>query len=179
MLQGIGGVAALLLVAWLLSEDRRRISIRIVLSSVALQIVLALLLIKFPPATSALLLLNKAVDALQRLKHMTALLGGHLQQRGGPRVVGQIEPGVGVTRRALAVVVGRVRRQRGDGSVEFGQGGNESLPSLLGVHGVHRRPFVESVRLSLPTFAPSSSVAHAPGFGEIVSTPNRLSKSIH
>ena len=60
MLRGLGGIAVLLAIAWLLSEDRRRIPFRVVYSSLALQIALALLLVKFPPAASALLFLNKA-----------------------------------------------------------------------------------------------------------------------
>ena len=45
MLRGLGGIAVLLAIAWLLSEDRRRIPFRVVYSSLALQIALALLLV--------------------------------------------------------------------------------------------------------------------------------------
>lgn len=106
MLHGIGGVAALLLIAWLLSEDRRRIPIRIVLSSVALQIVLALLLIKFPLAASALLFLNKAVDALQRATDAgSAFVFGYLG--GAPPPFADIHPGAGfiLAFRALPLVL--------------------------------------------------------------------------
>jgi concentrative nucleoside transporter, CNT family len=64
--RGLGGIVALLALAWLLSEDRRRIPWRTVAGGVALQFALAFLLIWLPPAAHALLLLNRAVDALQR-----------------------------------------------------------------------------------------------------------------
>lgn len=65
-MRGIAGIAALLAVAWLLSENRRKIPWRTVIGGMALQFALALLLIWLPPAARALLLLNGAVGALQR-----------------------------------------------------------------------------------------------------------------
>ena len=65
-MRALAGVAALLLLAWLLSEDRGKIPWRTVIGGVALQFALALLLIGFPPATRAVLVLNDAADALQR-----------------------------------------------------------------------------------------------------------------
>ena len=106
MLHGLGGLTALLLVAWVLSENRRHISLRIVFSSIALQIALALLLIKFPPAASALLLLNKAVDALQRATDAgTGFVFGYLG--GGPAPFAEIHPEAGfiLAFRALPLVL--------------------------------------------------------------------------
>ena len=65
-MRSLAGIAALLAVAWCLSEDRWRVPWRTVAGGVALQAALALLLIGFPPATRAVLLLNDAADALQR-----------------------------------------------------------------------------------------------------------------
>jgi CNT family concentrative nucleoside transporter len=65
MLHGVLGVAALLAVAFLLSEARRRIAWRVVATGVALQFVLALLLLDFPPAITAVKALNSAATALQ------------------------------------------------------------------------------------------------------------------
>ena len=48
------------------SEDRRRIPWRTVIAGIALQIALALLLIYFPPANAAIVLLNDGATALQR-----------------------------------------------------------------------------------------------------------------
>jgi CNT family concentrative nucleoside transporter len=76
------GIAALLLLAWILSENRRAIAWRTVLGGIALQWALALLLIGFPPATRAVMLLNDAADALQRATDAgTGFVFGYL---GGP-----------------------------------------------------------------------------------------------
>ena len=66
VVQGLIGWGALLALAWSLSESRRTIPWRIVTGGVVLQIALALLLIGVPQARAAILLLNGAVDALQR-----------------------------------------------------------------------------------------------------------------
>jgi concentrative nucleoside transporter, CNT family len=60
------GEAALLLLAWLLSEDRWRIPWRTVIAGVALQVALAVLLLDFPPAVSVVKLANRAAHALER-----------------------------------------------------------------------------------------------------------------
>src|SRR6187402_995771 len=64
VLHGALGLLGLLGVAWLLSENRWQIPLRVVIGGVALQIALALLFIKFPPATSVFLLLNDGVASL-------------------------------------------------------------------------------------------------------------------
>ncbi|MBU6499330.1 MAG: nucleoside:proton symporter, partial [Rhodospirillales bacterium] len=65
-MRGLLGIAALLALAWVLSEDRARIAWRTVAGGLVLQGVLALLLIDVPPARHVVLLLNAAADALQR-----------------------------------------------------------------------------------------------------------------
>jgi len=57
-MRGLLGIAALLLLAWALSEDRFRVAWRVVVTGVSLQFALALLFLKFPPATAVFLLLN-------------------------------------------------------------------------------------------------------------------------
>ena len=64
-MQGLLGIVALLALAWACSEDRRRIRWRTVLTGLGLQAGLALLLIGFPPAQSAILVLNRAALSLQ------------------------------------------------------------------------------------------------------------------
>ena len=59
------GIAALLLIAWAISEDRFRIPVRVVVAGVLLQVAVALLLLKFPPVAAAFLWLNAGVQALQ------------------------------------------------------------------------------------------------------------------
>ena len=60
------GIAAILLLAWAISEDRWRIPWRLVVVGVLLQFALALLFLKFPPAAAAFLLLNDAVEAIKK-----------------------------------------------------------------------------------------------------------------
>jgi CNT family concentrative nucleoside transporter len=65
-LQSLGGIAALTLLAFALSENRRAVSGRIVLGGILLQFALGLLLLKVPPVKEGLLLLNDALLAIQR-----------------------------------------------------------------------------------------------------------------
>ncbi len=77
------GEAALLLLAWLLSEDRWRVPWRTVIAGVVLQVALALLLLDFPLAVSAVMLANRAAHALERATTTgTSFVFGYLG--GGP-----------------------------------------------------------------------------------------------
>lgn len=82
-LQGLIGVAVLLGICWLLSEDRQRIPWRMVASGMAVALALALLLLKIPPLAAALAALNGAMLALEgALLAGTSFVFGHLG--GGP-----------------------------------------------------------------------------------------------
>ena len=59
------GLGSLLLLAFLFSEDRRRVQWRTVIAGVGLQIVFALLLIGVPGTDRAMFWLNDAANALQ------------------------------------------------------------------------------------------------------------------
>src|SRR5271166_158190 len=81
-MRGLLGLAVLLAIAWVLSEDRRRIPWRTVIAGVALQWALALLLIFFPPANAVIVLLNDGATALQTATQAgTGFVFGYL---GGP-----------------------------------------------------------------------------------------------
>jgi CNT family concentrative nucleoside transporter len=81
-MRGLLGLAALLAIAWALSEDRRRIPWRTVIAGVALQWALALLLIFLPPANAVIVLLNNGATALQSATQAgTSFVFGYL---GGP-----------------------------------------------------------------------------------------------
>ncbi len=81
-MRGLLGLAALLAIAWALSEDRRRIPWRTVIAGIALQWILALLLLFFPPANSVVFLLNDGATALQSATQAgTSFVFGYL---GGP-----------------------------------------------------------------------------------------------
>ena len=81
-MRGLLGLAALLAIAWALSEDRRRIPWRTVIAGVVLQWALALLLIFLPPANAVIFLLNDGATALQNATQAgTSFVFGYL---GGP-----------------------------------------------------------------------------------------------
>src|SRR6266567_3259435 len=63
-LQSAFGIGVIVVLAWLLSEDRRVFPWRTVIAGLGLQAGLALLLLKVPLARNGLLALNGAVDAL-------------------------------------------------------------------------------------------------------------------
>jgi concentrative nucleoside transporter, CNT family len=91
-MQAIPGYAVLLALAWALSENRRGIPWRTVLGGIALQLALALLLIKVGPARQAFLLLNDAAEALQHATDKgTTFLFGYLG--GGPLPFAETRPG--------------------------------------------------------------------------------------
>jgi len=63
-LQSALGVAALLAIAWIVSENRRAVSWRQAVAGLALTLVIAVLLLKVPQLASAFAVINRAVDAL-------------------------------------------------------------------------------------------------------------------
>ena len=78
-LHGAFGLACLLLAAFAVSEDRRAIPIRVAVSGVALQITLALILLRFPPATLLMSALARGVAMLDRATEAgTAFVFGYL-----------------------------------------------------------------------------------------------------
>jgi len=83
-MRGVIGIVVLLLLSWALGERGRRGSVvpiawRTVVVGLALQFVLALLLLKIPLASRVLLLLNRAALALQEATdHGTAFVFGYL-----------------------------------------------------------------------------------------------------
>jgi CNT family concentrative nucleoside transporter len=80
---GLLGLAMILGLAWCVSEHRRRIPLRTVFGGIALQIALAVLLLRFPPATRVFFLLDDAVNALQKATDAgTGFVFGYLG--GGP-----------------------------------------------------------------------------------------------
>jgi CNT family concentrative nucleoside transporter len=84
-MQALIGIPALLALAWLLSENRRAIPWRTVAAGVALQWALAVLLLYAPPARAVVLLLNRAMDALQRATDAgTTFVFGYLGGNGLP-----------------------------------------------------------------------------------------------
>jgi concentrative nucleoside transporter, CNT family len=91
-MRGLLGLAALLAIAWALSEDRRRIPWRTVAAGVLLQLALAVLLLGFPPANAAIFLLNDGATALQNATQSgTSFVFGYLC--GPPLPFAETHPG--------------------------------------------------------------------------------------
>ncbi|HEX3881928.1 MAG TPA: nucleoside transporter C-terminal domain-containing protein [Stellaceae bacterium] len=91
-MRGLLGIAALLLLAWILSEDRFRVPVRVVIAGLLLQVALAIVFLKFPPAKSIFLLLNKGVTALQIATDSgTSFVFGYLG--GGSLPFAETKPG--------------------------------------------------------------------------------------
>jgi concentrative nucleoside transporter, CNT family len=86
------GETALLVLAWLFSEDRWRVPWRTVIAGVALQVALAVLLLDVPPAVAVVMLANRAAHALQRATEAgTSFVFGYLG--GGPLPFAETTPG--------------------------------------------------------------------------------------
>jgi len=86
------GIAAILAFSWVISEDRHRVAWRLVFAGVALQMALALLFLKFPPAAAAFLLLTHAVEAIQKATEAgTGFVFGYLG--GGELPFAETKPG--------------------------------------------------------------------------------------
>jgi CNT family concentrative nucleoside transporter len=91
VLQGGAGIVVLVALAFGLSEDRGRIPWGVVVSSLALQVALALVLLKLPASQDMFLLLNRAVAALQEATRAgTSFVFGYL---GGGELPFEPEPG--------------------------------------------------------------------------------------
>jgi CNT family concentrative nucleoside transporter len=91
-LQSAFGLAGLLSIAWLLSEDRRALPWRVVLSGIALALILAALLLKAPPLRGFFLGLNDALLTLERATLAgTAFVFGYLG--GAPPPFAESHPG--------------------------------------------------------------------------------------
>ncbi|MEE3093380.1 MAG: nucleoside transporter C-terminal domain-containing protein [Pseudomonadota bacterium] len=81
--QGLFGLAMFIAIAWACGENRRRLSWRIVGAGILIQFVLALLLIKLPPARLLFEWLGASVTALQNATRAgTSFVFGYLG--GGP-----------------------------------------------------------------------------------------------
>lgn len=83
ILRGVLGIAVLIGLAWVLSENRRRVEWKVVAWGIALQFLIALLMVKVPVCQQVLAQLNKVVRAVERASHEGgAFVFGYLT--GGP-----------------------------------------------------------------------------------------------
>jgi len=92
VLHGIFGITVLLGVAWLLSENRRVLRWRLILAGLALQLLIALLMLRSAPFRQLFLGLNSAVAALEQATRAgTSFVFGYLG--GGPLPFVETQPG--------------------------------------------------------------------------------------
>jgi concentrative nucleoside transporter, CNT family len=92
MLHGVLGILALLTVAWLLSEQRRIVPWRPILAGLALQVAIAVLMLKAPLFRQVFIGLNSVVIALQDATQAgTSFVFGYLG--GGPLPFAETSPG--------------------------------------------------------------------------------------
>ena len=84
-LQSFIGFLAFAFLAWLFSEKRRKVNVRTLIAGLGLQVVLALLLLKFPWSHDVFLWLNKGVTAIQESTRAgTGFVFGYLGGAGLP-----------------------------------------------------------------------------------------------
>lgn len=104
--QGLVGIAGLLLLAFATSENRKTIPWRTVAAGLILQLSLAILLLRIPGAATFFLVLNGAVDALQSATDEgTRFVFGYLA--GGQMPFAEVKPAAGfiLVFRALPLVL--------------------------------------------------------------------------
>lgn len=92
MLQSAFGLGAFIVIAWLLSENRRAVRPRIVVSGLVLQFVLGLTLLKVPALRDGFLVLNRVVEAIDAATRSgTSFVFGYVG--GGPLPFAESYPG--------------------------------------------------------------------------------------
>lgn len=105
-LQSAFGLALMIALAWALSENRRAFSLWAVAAGLAIQIALALLLLKLPASQQALLALNGVVDALtEATRAGTAFVFGYVGGGEAPFDVTRPQNGFSLFFQALPLVL--------------------------------------------------------------------------
>jgi CNT family concentrative nucleoside transporter len=105
-LQSAFGLLVFVAMAWAMSENRRAASVRVAVAGIAVQLILAALLLKLPPLEAALSALNDFVLMLQRATDAgTSFVFGYLG--GGPLPFEETQPGASfvLAFRALPLII--------------------------------------------------------------------------
>src|SRR2546428_10330562 len=83
LLHALAGIAGLVALAWLMSENRRAVPWRAIAAGLGLQVLLALVFLKISPVKTAFMKVNDALLVLERATQAgTSLVFGYLG--GGP-----------------------------------------------------------------------------------------------
>jgi CNT family concentrative nucleoside transporter len=106
VIQGLAGIAGLLLLAWAFSENRKAIPWRAIGAGLVLQLVLALLFLKLPFAKDAFLVLNDLLTSLEKATQAgTSLVFGYLGGGATPFAVTDANSNFVLAFRALPIVL--------------------------------------------------------------------------
>ena len=105
-MQGLAGIAGLLLLAWILSENRKAVPWRAIGAGLVLQLVLALLFLKLPFAKDAFLALNDVLTSLEKATQAgTTLVFGYLGGGPAPFAITDANSNFVLAFRALPIVL--------------------------------------------------------------------------
>ena len=105
-MQGLAGVAGLLLLAWIFSENRKAVPWRAIGAGLVLQLVLALLFLKLPFMKDLFLGLNEILSALEKSTQAgTSLVFGYLGGGATPFAVTDANSNFVLAFRALPIVL--------------------------------------------------------------------------
>jgi CNT family concentrative nucleoside transporter len=105
-LQAILGIAGLLLIAWIFSENRRSVPWRAIVAGLVLQLALALVFLKIPVVKDLFFLLNDALALLEKATQAgTSLVFGYLGGGRTPFVVSDANSNFILAFRALPIVL--------------------------------------------------------------------------
>ncbi|MDY7035917.1 MAG: nucleoside transporter C-terminal domain-containing protein [Thermodesulfobacteriota bacterium] len=92
-IQSLTGLLTLAFLAWIFSENRKKVNLKTLLAGLGLQILLALLLLKLPGSQTLFIWLNRAVQALEESTTAgTGFVFGYLG--GGPLPFEEKSPGL-------------------------------------------------------------------------------------
>ncbi len=106
VIQGTAGIAGLLLLAWIFSENRKAVPWRAIGSGLLLQFVLALLLIKLPFAKELFISLNDVLTSIEKATQAgTSLVFGYLGGGAAPFAVTDANANFILAFRALPIVL--------------------------------------------------------------------------
>ena len=106
MIQSLIGLPCIILLAWLTSSDRRRFPLRLVLTGLLAQVVLAALFLKVPLLQDSLMVINKLVLALEAATRAgTAMVFGFLGGGDSPFIVDAPQHSFVLAFRALPIVI--------------------------------------------------------------------------
>jgi CNT family concentrative nucleoside transporter len=106
MPQALIGIPIIILLAWLTSSERRRFPLRLVVTGLLAQLILALLFLKVPQLQQLLLVINKMVLALEAATRQgTSMVFGYLGGGPGPFEITAPQHSFILAFRALPIVI--------------------------------------------------------------------------